>query len=103
MGEVAARYSDRIILTNDNPRYEEPEQIVNDIKQGIPATYLHLQVEMDRAIAIEYAIAHAKCDDIILIAGKGHESYQQIRDQRVFFSDQAIVTQCLKIRGIELS
>lgn len=97
MGQIAAEFADHIILTNDNPRQDKPSDIIADIQQGIPASHHSVQVEMDRAAAIEYAISRAGLDDIILIAGKGHETYQLIGDQRLSFSDQAVVKQCLQL------
>lgn len=91
MGKIAAQLADFLILTNDNPRQEDPEQIIADIKQGIPPTFTGVHLEMDRAASILYAIAHAKSADIILVAGKGHETYQLIGDTRYPFSDQAVV------------
>ena len=91
MGKIAAQLADFLILTNDNPRQEDPEQIIADIKQGIPPTFTDVHLEMDRAASILYAIAHAKSADIILVAGKGHETYQLIGDTRYPFSDQAVV------------
>jgi UDP-N-acetylmuramoyl-L-alanyl-D-glutamate--2,6-diaminopimelate ligase len=84
MGEIAARLSDWVVLTSDNPRSEEPETILSDVLAGIPAQMRvpvdRVTLEVDRARAIETAILSAKPGDVILIAGKGHEDYQIIRD-----------------------
>lgn len=90
MGRIASEYADQVILTNDNPRTENPETILADITQGIPC-HKKYQSILDRRIAIEYALSHATADDIILIAGKGHENYQIIGKQKYPFSDQAVV------------
>ena len=95
MGRIAEQYSDQIILTNDNPRDESPLKIINDIKEG-----LHYPerpyVELDRAAAIAYAIQEALVGDIILIAGKGHETKQTIGDQVLDFNDSQQIQNLLK-------
>ena len=85
MGAVAARLADRIVVTSDNPRGEPPEAIIQDILAGCEgATPL---VEVDRATAISLVIAEAAAGDTVLIAGKGHETYQEIAGARIPFSD----------------
>ena len=86
MGEVAERLAHKIVVTDDNPRMEDPSDIVKDIFQGFkkPAA---IKIEHDRAKAIAYAIANADEQDVVLIAGKGHETYQQIGKSRRHFSD----------------
>lgn len=84
MAAVAERLADRVIVTSDNPRSESAAVIIQEIAEGFSASYT---VEEDRAKAIESAIADASPGDSILIAGKGHENYQQIGDQRLPFSD----------------
>ena len=84
MGEVAGRLADRVMLTSDNPRGEDPEQIVGDILGGVGAA---ADVVVDRAQAIRQAILAAAADDVVVIAGKGHEPYQEIRGVRYPFSD----------------
>lgn len=86
MGEIAERLSDHIIITNDNPRTENPEQIVNDILQGLLCPWA-AEIEYDRRAAIAHAIDCAKENDVILIAGKGHEDYQIIGKEKTHFSD----------------
>lgn len=95
MGQIVATYADYIILTNDNPRHEAPQQIMADIQQGFSQDDTTVHVEMNRATAIQYAISQASSDDVVLIAGKGHETYQQLGEERVPFSDQAVVMACL--------
>lgn len=95
MGNIASQLADRVILTSDNPRLEDPASILNDIAQGIESTATSvIQIE-DRKHAIEYALKHANKHDIILIAGKGHEDYQQIGNQRLQFSDKKTVKMIL--------
>lgn len=84
MGEIVQRYADHVVVTSDNPRHEQASDIIDEILGGVDRPTL---VEEDRAIAIEFAITHAKAGDCVLIAGKGHEAYQQIGDKRIPFSD----------------
>ena len=93
MGEVSGRLADLTIITSDNPRYEEPQAIIDDIKTGISKTdgkYIEI---CDRKEAIAYAIHHGEPGDIIVLAGKGHEDYQEIKgkkypmDERVLIAD----------------
>jgi len=90
--------SDRVIITQDNPRTEDPQQIVNDMLAGqqLNATTI---IEMDRAIAIQHAISAASGQDLILIAGKGHEDYQIIGTTKLPFSDVLVAQQALEARG----
>ncbi len=86
MGKSAARLADRLVVTNDNPRSELPGDIIADVLQGIGDKPGAIAIE-DRATAIAYAIHEAADDDVVLIAGKGHENYQLIGKQRLTFSD----------------
>lgn len=97
MAKVAERYSDQVIVTQDNPRYEKPEKIMDEICQGFTNPHA-VVIQPDRALAIAYAISHAECQDIVLIAGKGHEVVQIIGDQSLPFSDQEETIRCLKRR-----
>ena len=90
MGEIASALADRLIITNDNPRFEEPEKIVNDIIEGIRDANIY-SVELSRRLAIKKAINEAGQADVVLIAGKGHESYQEICGYKEPFSDLATV------------
>jgi UDP-N-acetylmuramoyl-L-alanyl-D-glutamate--2,6-diaminopimelate ligase len=90
MGEIAARLADEVVLTDDNPRSENPAAIVRDIRSGIAAARA-LVIEHDRARAIRGALARAAPEDLVLIAGKGHEDYQIYGAERRAFSDQSIV------------
>jgi UDP-N-acetylmuramoyl-L-alanyl-D-glutamate--2,6-diaminopimelate ligase len=104
MGMVAARLSDVVIITSDNPRSEDPGRIVDDIRRGITPAASHgaRQVEVktivDRAEAIERAVSIAAAGDLVLIAGKGHEKYQQIGDRVLPFDDVAVAREALKRR-----
>jgi UDP-N-acetylmuramoyl-L-alanyl-D-glutamate--2,6-diaminopimelate ligase len=90
MGEIAARLADEVVLTDDNPRRENPQAIINDIRSGI-ASERPLVVEHDRAQAIRTTLARAASADLVLIAGKGHEAYQIYGSERRIFRDQSIV------------
>jgi UDP-N-acetylmuramoyl-L-alanyl-D-glutamate--2,6-diaminopimelate ligase len=89
MGEVAVRLSDIAILTSDNPRYENPGAIIEDVLHGIPngKDNKDVVVEPDRRLAVRRAIELARPGDIVVIAGKGHESYQEIAGKRLPFDD----------------
>ncbi|VEJ22283.1 UDP-N-acetylmuramoyl-L-alanyl-D-glutamate--2,6-diaminopimelate ligase [Neisseria animaloris] len=84
MGAAAVAGADKVVVTSDNPRMEEPADIINDILPAVPQPE---HVETDRRSAIEYAVKHAAANDIILIAGKGHETYQDVQGQKHYFSD----------------
>jgi UDP-N-acetylmuramoyl-L-alanyl-D-glutamate--2,6-diaminopimelate ligase len=91
MGEVARELADVVVLTNDNPRYDDPITIADEVERGASKTVGGRWIrELDRAKAIELAIAMAAPDDVVLIAGRGNEAYQQIADQLIPLSDQAI-------------
>jgi len=95
MGRVAAELSDELVLTSDNPRTEDPVQILRDVLTGI-ASNKKLTVEADRALAIDIAISHASPDDVVLIAGKGHEDYQILGLEKFQFDDREKARQALK-------
>lgn len=90
MGAVAASLADCVVITSDNPRFEDPQTIMDDILQGCSSVD-RVECIAVRAEAIVWAIEHASKGDVILIAGKGHESYQEIQGQRLDYSDQAVV------------
>lgn len=94
MAKVAVRYSDQCIFTADNPRSEDPDDIIKEMVAGLSDRSQVLEI-VDRKMAIKTAIALARKNDIILIAGKGHEEYQEIKGERRFFSDQQIVRDIL--------
>lgn len=92
MGKIAAQNSTKVIFTNDNPRNENPQSILNEIREGVlPIDYKKTLCIENREEAIKTALMIAKAGDIILIAGKGHENYQQIGEEKIPFSDKAIV------------
>ena len=95
MGKVAFENADKIIITNDNPRYDDPKEIVQDIIQGIKGD--NYQIILNREKAIRQAMMEAGEKDIILIAGKGHEEQQQIRDTFIDFDEERIVKKIYKI------
>lgn len=97
MAAVAQRLADMVIVTSDNPRTERPEAIVEDIVAGFRSgTSEAIEIEADRRKAIERAIQKGRKDDIILIAGKGHETYQIIGAEKIHFSDKEVAQQCLR-------
>ncbi len=99
MAKTAEEYADKVIITNDNPRCESEEKIINDIKSGF--TRKSYAVITDRAEAISYAIKNAKVGDIVLIAGKGHEKYIQDKNGYRYFDEKAIIYDALKLRKSE--
>ena len=98
MGAIAGRFADDIILTNDNPRSEDPALIAGMIRAGIPATVSAAFVP-NRAEAIDAALSRAEAGDIVLVAGKGHESTQEVAGQHHPFSDQAHILAWLESRS----
>ncbi|MBI2312738.1 MAG: UDP-N-acetylmuramoyl-L-alanyl-D-glutamate--2,6-diaminopimelate ligase [Betaproteobacteria bacterium] len=99
MGEVATRLADTVILTSDNPRSENPRRIIDDIIAGIHANY---HVEEDRAAAVYRAIGEARRGDVVLIAGKGHEAYQEIGGVKLPFSDLEVARLALALAEARL-
>lgn len=97
MGEVAARLADRVLLTSDNPRGEDPLAIIDAIRSGITTT-TDLTVEPDRATAIALAIGEARSGDVVLIAGKGHEAVQVVGDRTLPFDDRDVARTALRVR-----
>jgi UDP-N-acetylmuramoyl-L-alanyl-D-glutamate--2,6-diaminopimelate ligase len=96
MGAVAARLSDVLILTSDNPRSEPPEAIIDDVRRGIPAARAdETEVIVDRRDAIARALELGRKGVVIVIAGKGHETYQVVRDRKVPFDDRQVVRDVL--------
>ena len=91
MGAVAARDADRVIVTSDNPRFEDPARIVQEIQEGIPTGATHCEVILDRREAIIRALEVGGKKDIVLLAGKGHEAYQQIQGETIPFDDREVV------------
>ena len=102
MGAVAARLSDVVVITSDNPRTEDPVRIIDDIKRGVPPASdrdaTRTAVVVDRREAIEYAIGHAQPGDLVLLAGKGHEKTQMIGSTELPFDEAAIAREALERR-----
>jgi UDP-N-acetylmuramoyl-L-alanyl-D-glutamate--2,6-diaminopimelate ligase len=97
MGKIAAELSDLTIITSDNPRFEEPEQIISDIEAGIDLSLRKKTLSIsDRENAIKTACTLAQKNDIILVAGKGHENYQDIKGVKNTFDDKIVLTKYLK-------
>ncbi len=96
MGRIAARLADRVIVTSDNPRGEDPRRIVSDILEGVRGVQEELAIIPDRGSAVRYAVASAQRGDVVLIAGKGHEDYQLIRGVKHRFSDAAEARRALR-------
>ena len=96
MGEVSGKLSDFTIITSDNPRFEEPQAIIDDIITGIKKTdgkYIDI---CDRKEAIRYAIRHGQPGDVIILAGKGHETYQEIRGVKYDMDDRVLIREVLE-------
>jgi UDP-N-acetylmuramoyl-L-alanyl-D-glutamate--2,6-diaminopimelate ligase len=102
MGMVAARLSDVVVITSDNPRSEDPQRIIDEINLGAqPETRqrdVHVLTVVDRRDAIYKAVGDASAGDLVLIAGKGHEKYQEIGGRRLPFDDVAVVREALGAR-----
>jgi len=94
MGAIAADLADRIVLTDDNPRSEDPAASVNDIRAGV-GEHPRVSVVHDRRAALASAIGKARPGDVVLIAGKGHESEQFVGKERRAFSDREIAAELL--------
>lgn len=95
MGEVSGNLADLTIITSDNPRYEEPQAIIEDIKQGIAKTDGEYVEIIDRKEAIRYAITHGRKGDVIVLAGKGHEDYQEIRGKKYPMDERVLIAEIL--------
>ncbi len=96
MGKIATELSDIVVVTSDNPRTENPEEIIKDILEGIEAQNKKVITITDRSEAIKKAISIAEKDDAILLAGKGHETYQVIGKERVHYDEREVVAEILK-------
>ena len=101
MGRIAAKFGDHIFVTSDNPRTEDPNKIVEQVAAGVkealrPGT--DYTVIVDRRTAIHAAIKEAKAGDVVIIAGKGHEDYQILKDKTIHFDDREVAREALKER-----
>lgn len=98
MAEIACKFSDRVILTSDNPRNEVPSEIIKDMQAGVSPSYVRKTLAMeDRREAIKLACTLAEANDIILLAGKGHENYQEINGVKHHFDDREELVAMLKV------
>ncbi len=98
MASIAAQLSDKVIFTNDNPRFEEPQDILDAMETGVqPQDFKKTLTIQNREQAIKTAVSMANPNDIILIAGKGHENYQDIKGKKTAFSDMEVVQRYLKL------
>ncbi|MEE1314832.1 MAG: UDP-N-acetylmuramoyl-L-alanyl-D-glutamate--2,6-diaminopimelate ligase [Faecalimonas sp.] len=96
MGEVSGRLADFTIITSDNPRFEEPQAIIEDIKTGIAKTEGAYVEVIDRKEAIRYAIEHAQEGDVIVLAGKGHEDYQEIKGVKYDMDERVLIAEVIR-------
>ncbi len=96
MGAVAAKLADYVIVTSDNPRSENPKAIIDDILEGMSGTKTPYTVIENRADAIKYAVKNANSGDIIVLAGKGHETYQVLNTGKIHFDEREIIKEALK-------
>jgi UDP-N-acetylmuramoyl-L-alanyl-D-glutamate--2,6-diaminopimelate ligase len=99
MGEAAGSLSDVVVLTSDNPRGEDPLRIINDVAVGLQRVNAKYRAEPDREAALQIALDEAKAGDIVLLAGKGHETYQVLRDGKIDFDDREKARAILKRKG----
>jgi UDP-N-acetylmuramoyl-L-alanyl-D-glutamate--2,6-diaminopimelate ligase len=98
MGEVACEYSDKVIFTSDNPRSEDPQEILKDMEVQLTTAARRKQISIaDRREAIKTAIQLAQPEDIVLIAGKGHEKYQEIKGVKHPFDDKAVMIELFEL------
>ena len=96
MAEAVGKMSDFAVITSDNPRTEDPEQILNDVEVGIIPTGCPYHKIVDRRTAINEAINMAEKGDVVIIAGKGHEDYQIFKDKTIHFDDVEVATEAIK-------
>jgi UDP-N-acetylmuramoyl-L-alanyl-D-glutamate--2,6-diaminopimelate ligase len=100
MAQAACEHSDKVILTSDNPRSEDPAMIIKDMEEGLPVAYRRKYISItERREAIKTAISLANAQDIILVAGKGHEKYQEIKGVRHHFDDKEVVKEMFEVLG----
>lgn len=99
MGEISGRIADYTIITSDNPRTENPDEIVNEIEKGIKKTNGKYECIVDRREAIKKAIEIANKRDLIVLAGKGHEPYQEINHKTYPFDERVIVRELIEEMG----
>ena len=98
MGEVSGRLADLTVITSDNPRFEEPQAIIDDIKVGIARTEGKYVEIPDRKEAIRYVIDNGQPGDVIVLAGKGHEDYQEIKGRKYPMDERVLIQEILEDR-----
>jgi UDP-N-acetylmuramoyl-L-alanyl-D-glutamate--2,6-diaminopimelate ligase len=99
MGEAAGSLSDLVVLTSDNPRGEDPLRIINDVVVGLQKADANYRIEPDREKALELALTEAREGDVVLLAGKGHETYQVLKQGEVEFDDREKARAILRRKG----
>ena len=100
MGAIAARHADRVVVTSDNPRSERPESIIAQVLLGMPKSDA-VAVQVDRAQAIAQTVLQAAAQDVILLAGKGHEAMQEMAGSKIAFSDRSHAELALRSRDLQ--
>ena len=98
MGRAAARGADFVVVTNDNPRSEDPESIARAIVAGMEGAEDRLVVLLDREKAIQHCVLAAHPGDVVLVAGKGHETYQVVGEETLEFDDRVVARRALTVR-----
>ncbi len=96
MGDIAVRNADYVIVTSDNPRTEDPDMIIKDILEGTKGSFVPVKVIENRVEAIKYAVSIAQKDDIIVLAGKGHETYQILKTGTIHLDEREVVAEALR-------
>ena len=99
MGQIAAKYSDFVVVTSDNPRTEDPDEIISQILVGMTDTKTPYEVIVNRREAIHWALDNARPDDVLILAGKGHETYQIVGVEKIHFDEREIVADFFEVRG----
>ncbi len=99
MGEAAGSLSDLVVLTSDNPRSEDPLRVINDVVVGLQKANAKYRIEPDREKALAIAIDEARAGDIVLLAGKGHETSQVLKDRTIEFDDREKAREILRRKG----
>jgi len=95
MAQIASKYSDVVILTNDDPKYDDPEKILDQLEAGMDISVPYLRLS-NRREAISVALTLCNREDIVLIAGRGHETYQILDNKKVLFNDKDVVKELLE-------
>jgi UDP-N-acetylmuramoyl-L-alanyl-D-glutamate--2,6-diaminopimelate ligase len=99
MGEAAGSLSDLVVLTSDNPRSEDPLRVINDVVVGLQKANAKYRIEPDRERALAIAMDEARAGDIVLLAGKGHETTQVLKDRTIQFDDREKAREILRSKG----